>query len=237
MIEVTSRRVETLTAQERDAVMQLFSSAYELSVPAETLMRQYGATVPMIFLGREAGELIGFQFYRSFNLNGLEVFQFSLAGKASHYKRKGLQRAFGKHLMRRSLKRFLNPFRQFAIVGVSNNPKTYKNMLMMGGEVFPDVIRPGSPFKYRGLYEQVAQHLEIQGLELSTGIVRDRCGSLGLKLKQTAFESRDDAVQKGFMEYIDGDVNHGILTMVVSSPVVSARALLARQVKLWARDN
>lgn len=231
MAKVIAKGVESLTPEEREVVTQLISDVYELSVPADTLLEKYCATVPRIILGREAGELIAFQFYQSFNIGGCEVFQFSLAGKASNYHKKGLQQAFGRHLILCSLPRLLNPFRHFAIVGISNNPKTYRNMLLAGGEVFPDVNYPGRPFKYRDLYQQVASRLQIQGLNLSTGVVRDRCGSLGLKLRPTAFDSRDDRLHQGFMEYIDGDVNHGILTMVVSSPFTSARALLARQLK------
>src|SRR6185436_10829013 len=99
---------------------------------------------------------------------------------------------FGGWLIRRAMRRMINPFRQIAIAGVSNNPKTYRNMLLIGGSVFPDVTSPQQAFTHRELYASVARRLDIQGLDLATGVIRNRASSLGVHIKPSAFEERAD---------------------------------------------
>jgi hypothetical protein len=96
--------------------------------------------------------------------------------------------------------------------------------------VFPDVTRPGQPYRHKQLYERVAERLSISGLDVNTGLVRDRCASLGLRMRQSAFDHRADPINEGFMRLVEGDTNHGILTMSVATPLTAVAAVAARHV-------
>lgn len=229
MPEILTRTTAGLTADERAAVARVISESFDVTVRVEQVADYYCNAMPTVLLAQEHGRIVGFQFYRDLQIDGTYVCQFSLAGKSSSYGGRGLQRAFGARIMRQSAGRLMNPFRRIAIAGISNNPKTYRNMLLIGGDVFPDVTRPGHRFRHTALYEEAARRLNITGLELTTGVVRDRCASLGLYIKQTAYEHRQDAINEGFMKYIDNDTNHGIFTMAVSTPVAAIASFASRQ--------
>jgi hypothetical protein len=218
MTKIATRATAALTADDRTAVSRVIADAFEVIVPVEEVTDYYCASMPSVLLAYDGPTLVGFQFYRDLDMGDAYVCQFSLAGKVPGGASAGLQWKFGVRLMRQSLKRMLNPFRTIAIVGVSNNPKTYRNILLMGGEVFPDVTSPGHPFRHRRLYERVAARLNIVGLDVNTGLVRGRCATLGLRMRQSAFEHRTDPINQGFMKLVEGDTNHGILTMAVSTP-------------------
>jgi hypothetical protein len=236
MLEIAERRADRLTGVERDALLRVMAEAFTLTVPAGQIADYYCAHVDRVLLAYSDGALAGFQFFQECRVDDVDVSHFSLAGKSEAYAGKGLQRAFGAWLIRRAIGHIGNPFRKIAIAGVSNNPKSYRNMLLVGGSAFPDVTRPGRPFRHADLYARVAQRLGLTGLDVSTGVIRDRCASLGLRLKETSFERRADAINRGFMSYIDHDVNHGVFTMVVSTPFNAIASFAGRQLGLGARS-
>lgn len=220
MLELINRGTANLTAEERGAITRVIGEAFELTVPAEQVANYYLHSMPMVLLAHERGSLIGFQFYRNLDINGTYICLFSLAGKrpnAGH----GLQRAFGARLMRQVFRKLSNPFRPLAIAGIANNPKTYRNMRLIGGSIFPDVLRPGREFQYKPLYDEMARRLDLKGFEPETGLVRNRLVSLGLRMRSTAYEDRSTPIHEKFMRYVDNDVNNGILTMAVSTPLAA----------------
>jgi hypothetical protein len=229
MFKVISRPTGGLTAAERAGLMRVVSEAFDLDAPIDHVMNLYISTVPRVLLAYDDSRLIGFQFFQICRVDGVNVCHFSLAGKSPTYPSSGLQRAFGIRLIRLSLGRMLNPFGRVAIAGVSNSPKSYRNMLLIGGSVFPDVIRPDRPCEYPQLYAHVARRLNLSDLDLSTGVIRGRMASIGLRMKGAAFERRDDAITRGFMKVIDGDTDNGIFTLVVSTPLAAVTSVAARQ--------
>jgi hypothetical protein len=232
VLDIVLRPTADLSASEKTGLMRVMSEAFTLSVPAEQIAELYCSTVAGVLFAYDRRELAGFQFFQECTVDGVAVSHFSLAGKSEAYHGAGLQRAFGTYLMRRALGRLVNPFRRIAIAGVSNNPKSYRNMLLIGGAVFPDVTRAAQAFPYGELYARVARRLGIQGLELSTGVVRNRCASLGFRMKPSAFEQRADSINQGFMRYVEGDVNHGIFTLAVSTPLAAVTSFAGRQLGL-----
>jgi len=232
MPRIVARPAGQLHAAERRALMRVMSEAFTLSVPVEQVADSYCSRIAQVLLAYERDDLVGFQFFQECSVDGVHVSHFSLAGKSDAFRGKGLQRAFGGWLIRQAIGRMIHPFRPIAIAGVSNNPKSYRNMLLIGGSVFPDVTKPGQPCIHRELYERVARRLDINGLNLTTGVIRDRCASLGLVIKASAFEQRADALNQGFMKYIDGDPNHGVFALAVSTPFTAVASFAGRQLGL-----
>ena len=237
MTRIETRSTAALTRDEKAALSNVIMQAFEVTVPVNQVTDYYCKSLPAVLLAYEQNDLVGFQFYRELDMGEAYLCQFSLAGKLPGCGGAGLQRQFGLRVMRQFLRVLLNPFRTIAIVGVSNNPKTYRNMLLLGGAVFPDVTRPGHAFKYRRLYQRVAERLNIVGLDVNTGLVRDRCASLGLRMRQTAYEHRPDAINEGFMRLVEGDTNHGILTMVVSRPISAVVSVAANHLRRAATQG
>jgi hypothetical protein len=232
MLDIVARRPGDLNASEKLALMRVMSEAFTLTVPVEQAVNHYCSRIANVLLAYSGLDLVGFQFFQECTVDGVHVSHFSVAAKSEAYRDKGLQRAFGGWLIRRAMRRMINPLRPIAIAGVSNNPKTYRNMLLIGGRVFPDVTRPTQAFTDRDLYASVARRLDIQGLDLATGLIRNRASSLGVHVKTTAFEERSDAIHEGFMRYIDRDVNHGVFTLAVSTPLAAVASFATRQLGL-----
>jgi hypothetical protein len=123
-----------------------------------------------------------------------------------------------RHLLIRSAWR-VNPLRPVALVGVCNNPRTYRNALLIGGAAFPDVRNRLRQFPHRNLYWLTAERLQIVGLDPETGLIENRATSVGLRLKDDTIVSSTDPLFQGFTDLIGGDPNRGVLTMVVVRPV------------------
>jgi hypothetical protein len=235
VFDFITKPCNTVSPHERRALVEVLAEAFEMAIAgAEPVMDSYLATVPRVLLAFERDTLAGFHFYDELVVQGLPVFRFSLAVKSSRCGVRGLHRAMGSRLLWQAASR-INPFGKIVMAGICNNPRTYKSARSAGGAIFPDVLRPGGPFAYDRLYQQVAQHLGIEGLDPETGLIENRATSVGLVMPHSASAEPRDALYQSFLDYVEGNLNRGVFTMVVVRPIVAAlRQGLRRVRKLMA---
>jgi hypothetical protein len=217
-----------MTPDEVRAVTTIVSEAFDTPGGAASVIENYRAAMSGIILARDGGQLVGFHFYQTFQIGCTPVFRFSLAAKAPSYPGAGIHRGMVRHLLVRSMWH-VNPLRSVALVGVCNNPRTYRNALSIGGAAFPDVRARSEPFPHRNLYWLTADRLQIAGLDPETGLIENRAASVGLRLKEDTIVPSNDPLFQGFTDLIGGDPNRGVLTMVVVRPInLALRSVLHR---------
>jgi hypothetical protein len=231
MLRISLKRTADLTPAEGRAIAGVIAEAFDVLTDPARVYEHYRAAIPEVALAHHGGELVGLHFYQSVRVGPVPVFRFSLAAKSPRYPGKGLHRVMSRILLMRSAWR-INPLRPVALAGVCNNPRTYRNALSVGGVGFPDVRDPSRPFPYHRLYRRVAERLGIPGLDLRTGLIEKRGESLGLRLKPDTVAPSDDPLFRGFVDYIGGDPDRGVFTMVVVRPVALAVTAALRRARV-----
>ena len=196
---------------------KVLASGFDFLEPVEQVLEQYCLAMPKIVLAYAGDKLAAFHFFDQLRVQGIPVFRLSLAAKSADASR-GAHKAMVRGLLLDSAWR-LNPFRPLALVGVCNSPRTYCNAMSAGGQAFPEVSNPSRRFPYRDLYRQVARRLAIEGLDPETGVIKNRAASVGLIMKPASPGHGGDPRYQDFLNYVRGDLNLGVLTMVVIRPL------------------
>jgi len=231
MLKISRKLTAEMTPDEVREVTAIVAEAFDALGSAAAVTESYRTAMSDIILARDGGKIVGFHFYQAFRISCTPVIRFSLAAKSPSYPGAGLHRAMARYLLLRSAWR-LNPLRSIALVGVCNNPRTYRNALSIGGVGFPDVRDRSRPFPHRNLYWLTAEHLQIAGLDPETGLIENRATSVGLRLKDDTIAPSSDPLFHGFVNLIGGDPNRGVLTMVVVRPVSLALSSVMQRLRM-----
>lgn len=232
MTRIGTKRTADLTPDEVAAITRIVAEAFEPIGGADAVVANYRAAIPRIALARSKGEIVAFQFYHTLVVERTPVIRFSVAAKSPGFRGRGLHRAMARALLLRMAWKH-NPLRPIALVGVCNNPRTYHNALSVGGDGFPDVRDLSKRFRYRRLFRLTGERLGITGLDPDTGLIEGRGQSVGLKLKGDTIVPSDDPLFRGFAEYIGGDPDRGVFTMVVIRPAALALGAALHRVKAF----
>jgi hypothetical protein len=92
------------------------------------------------------------------------------------------------------------------------------------------VVSPHRPCTHLSLYRRAAEYLKLGGLDLATGLIASRAGSVGLRMKPEP--QRTDPLRDTFLNYVGGDTNKGVFTMVLARPIVAETLFLLNQLGL-----
>lgn len=199
----------------RAGVARVFASSFDSAEPGEVIDR-YADAVDEIFVAREGAEVVGFQFFQRRRVADRTVLHFSLAGRLAEARFRGLQARFGHLLIRRAVLR-VPPWRPVFLAGVTNSPRSYRNMRVAGGRCFPDVLAPQHPNPFGSWYADTAERLGVPTVS-ARGLVRDRMRDLGYALRP---EPRSPAhpLARAYDEYVEGNRDDGLFVVVELLPV------------------
>jgi hypothetical protein len=209
-IRISLEPTHRLTDADRTGITEVFATTFEAADPTAGLAGYFGR-FEQVFVGRDGERIVGFQFYRRRKVAGRDVHHFSLAGRLPGKPYAGMQRRFGVALVKRAILSTV-PWRPVYLAGVTNNPRSYRNMHASGGRVFPDVSMPAAHNPFGEWYGEVAAALDIPVVG-EAGMVPNRMAALGFGLADTSGDS-DDAMAVAYDRYVDGRREDGIFTIV-----------------------
>lgn len=203
---------------EKSDLITIFNNAFDSENTLKNLDYYIQSIESVLILYTNDHKPEAFLFYQQKVIAGNSVLQFSLSGKSGQLKK--VQTKLGSYLFYKYVISFKGLFRLNSFVTISNNPRSYYNMLSLGGSVFPNVQNPDRKFKYQALYSTVAKVIGAADVN-EKGILRNRMQALEFQIKgeQTDLALMDNK-GKVFMDYIEGDVSHGVLVFVCGVPII-----------------
>jgi hypothetical protein len=226
-----------LTEQDWAQLALIVERAFDVKTRVSSLLSRLKHQIANVILVREGRDILAFQFYQSFDIDGVRVHHLGLSAKRDQPQLRGVQKRIGRALVRRNLKALAHPGRPFALIGICNNPKTYSNFLAFGDHIFPDVRAPSTLCAVPDLYAKAAERLRLDSLDRTTGLLPGRAESVGLFISTNSFErEKNDPVFEGYRAYVDGNFQTGVFTMVSSTPWQIALKL-ARQFAKFGRKQ
>jgi hypothetical protein len=222
-IKIEIHRTGALGNSHRESINHIVSKSFEAPGGAEPVVAHYCRSLTHVALAIEENNIVGFQFFSKRAVKQLPIVHFSMAARMKSYS--GLQRVIGRQILNHCVgpQQFVL---KFGAVGVCNHPATYHNMGQLGGSIFPNVHMPGTPCFDRQLYLQLVTDLGLQSIDIETGIIENRASNVGLKMLPVA-RLRDGSVAREFGEYVNFNLNRGVLVLVVTNwPLVLCSAFI-----------
>jgi hypothetical protein len=207
-----------LTENQISDLLMIFDQAFDSHDCSKTLEHYLQVIENVLILYTDDHQPAAFLFYQQKMIAGYSVLQFSLSGKSGQVKK--VQTKLGSYLFYKYVISFRGIFRLNSFVTISNNPRSYYNMLSLGGSSFPYVLNPDRKFKYASLYDDVAKAIGASDVD-ERGILKNRMQSLEFQIKdEQTDQTLMDSKGKAFMNYIDGDASHGVLVFVCGIPII-----------------
>lgn len=206
-----------LTALEINQLIDIFSKSFNSINPKKNI-EDYISKIENVLIFYENQEAVAFLFYKKILVNNEVLLHMSLSGKISS--RRGIQKKLGMFLYFKYVFSLKTIFKNSYFSTISNNPRSYLNMVSISSKYYPDVFSGSNEVSYPDLYKKLPDILGIDNVKVN-GIIPDRCSDLGFEVKDSEFDIKTlDTRGKLFLSYIGGDVNHGLLVLVVVKPVV-----------------
>ena len=210
----------------RSEVEEVFRQSFMVRGGAGHVLDAYFRGIQCVLIARDRynGSLIGFQFYQEVRLNGRIIHHFSLSGRKDGFR--GVQHEFGKHVLLHALIATV-PWKSVYLAGVTNDPRSYKNMHVIGGRSFPNV-HGKSENCFGEWYFNVAGRLGIEGVD-GRGLVHDRMRKIGFGLREYKVRSSSPLV-KAYDDYVGGSRETGVFCLVELVPLRDVPVYFFRQV-------
>ncbi|MCK9903794.1 hypothetical protein CC117_08520 [Parafrankia colletiae] len=205
---------QSLDEPTRSGVAHVFASSFQAAEPGRVIDR-YARAVDEIFVAREGDDVVGFQFFQRRRVAGRTVLHFSLAGRLADPRFRGLQARFGHLLIRRAVLH-IPPWRPVFLAGVTNSPRSYRNMRAVGGRCFPDVLAPQRANPFGSWYADTAAHLGVTTVS-DRGLVPDRMRDLGYALRSEPAPAHPTG--RAYDDYVAGNRDDGLFVVVELLPV------------------
>ena len=215
-LRIDLRESSGIDAKTRHAVEEVFSEAFQVEADARECLAPYFCKVMGILLAWRGERLVGFQFYQVVTdpEEGFPVHHFSLSAKRPGTEGGGLQKRFGRLVMRRH---FLStpPWHPVWLAGTTNNARSYANMHAAGGTIFPDILAPQAPNPFGRRYRRIAAQLGMEPLD-ERGLLPNRMQGLGFGL--AASPENRHPMGAAYSNYVGHDLRHGVFVLVKLTP-------------------
>ena len=214
----------SIGAAERRAIERVFTASFATGKEPERALDAYFNGIEHLLLAEHGGEIVGFQFFQTRTVGGRDVHHFSLSGRLSDPRFRGLQARFGSLLIRRAAWKALL-WRRVYLAGVCNSSRSYTNLYQVGGRRYPDVLRPAAENPFGSWFHEVAAAIGISPDSL--GLIPDRLCAIGFGLKPQ--EDNCCPLSDAYRRYVDGDLNRGVFTVVEIRPILNLPFFLAKR--------
>mgnify|MGYP000198945658 CR=1 FL=1 len=225
-VEISLLACSGVDSNTRSEVGEVFRQSFLVHGDADRVLDPYFRNVRCIYVARErsSGPVIGFQFYQEVRVDGKSIHHFSLSGRKDGFR--GVQHKFGKHALLRAL-RSAPPWRPIYLAGVTNDPRSYKNMHVIGGRSYPRMCG-ASENCFGDWYFSVASRLGMEGLD-TRGLVHDRMRKIGFGLREYVIREGSPLL-KAYDEYIGGNRETGVFCLVEVVPLRDLPGYFIRRV-------
>lgn len=228
MIRVAKCDTAALSPQVLSAMEDIVERSFVVTRPLPEIMQHYRKTTQSVALVFSRGKLVGFQFFSMKDYRGLPVLHFSMACRRIDYM--GVQHAIGRFLLL-NIVPLTHLVRGFGAIGVCNNPIAYRNMLGLGGRVFPDLRQESITCNDPELYSWSISELGVSTINPATGLIENRATGIGLSIIKPQAK-RSDGLALAFDRYLGGDLNRGLLVLVRTN----VARLLAERCRRFAAE-
>ena len=220
----------SLTETLRAGVDRVFRAAFQVPPGRDDILSPYFAKFGQVLLVTNGAELLAFQFYRHARIGARDVHHFSLAACLPDSAFRGVQRRIGRFLIGHAILS-TPPTRPLYLAGVTNSSRSYANMYAIGRTRFPDILDADAANPFGDYYVQVADQLGLPRPD-ARGILPGRMQQIGFSLRRDL--SDGGKLANAYLDYVGGDVDQGVFTLVRVVPLADVPRYLLRQLARYA---